>query len=352
MKVLAPSKDKVSKSLKRFGLTEEQVSKFLPRILLLLDWIGPEPKRVNSKLFRCFAEKIAVKKKTNLLTILMESKILRCTSKHIQNVRCREYRIKGPFIEHELDASENDLERLQKAQRMLEESNTSSTLEWLNRACQHRFYSGAYICNSIPDGWHPIGLKYSDAALLYSCIQKRIQHPKIYSDRFKYGILFQAMNYFYRTAPLYYNKPFSEHSIELIEHKRMTNHWRFKHEFLQKISSDRCELINDLVKELSATSTLVACDGCTLYSPDKERLQDAFCNWVLLRTSVNLKEEGNHSWVLCKQLTRKDIRNMVVPSINDAIEPLEKEIAFLHPELARRAATGLGYVTVTGCITS
>ena len=346
MKVLAPSKEKVSKSLKRFGLTEEQVSNFLPRILLLLDWIGPEPKRVNSKLFRCFAEKISVKKKTNLLTILMESKILRCTSKHIQNVRCREYRIQGPFIEQELDASENDLGRLQNAQRMLEESNTSSTLEWLNRAFQHRFCSGAYICNSIPDGWHPIGLKYADAALLYSYIQKRIQHPKIYSDRFKYGILFQAMNYFYRTAPLYYNKPFFEHSNELLEHKRMTNHWRFKHEFLQKLSSDRCELINDVVEELGDLD-LVACDGCTLYSPDKERLQDAFCNWVLLRTSVNLKEEGNLSWVLGKPLISKDIRNMVVPSINDAIEPLEKEIAFLYPELARRAND-----TVTGCKTT
>jgi len=338
VKVLAPSKEKVSKSLKRFGLTEEQVSKFLPRILLLLDWIGPEPKRVNSKLFRCFAEKISVKKKKiNLLTVLKRSRILRCSSKHIQNVRCAEYRIKGPFIEQELDASENELERLQNAQRMLEESNTSSTLEWLNRACQHRFYSGAYICRSIPNGWHPIGLKYADAALLYSYIQERIRHPETYSDRFKYGILFQAMNYFYRTAPLYYNKPFSEYSIELVEYKRMTNHWRFKHEFLQKLSSDRCELINDLVKELSATSTLVACDGCTLYSPDKERLQDAFCNWVLLRTSVNLKEEENPSWVLGKRLIMKDIREIVVPSINDAIIPLEKEIAFLYPRVAIRA---------------
>ena len=338
MKVLAPSKNKVSKSLKRFGLTEEQVSNFLPRILLLLDWIGPEPKRVNSKLFRCFAEKIAVKKKkTNLLTILKESKILRCTSKHIQNVRCREYRIQGPFIEQELDAAENDLERLQNAQRMLKESNTSSTLDWLNKTCQHRFYSGAYICSSIPDGWHPIGLKYADAALLYSYIQERIRHPKIYSDRFKYGILFQAMNYFYRTAPMYYNKPFSEHSIELLEYKWMTNHWRFQHEFLQGLTSDRCELINDVVKELSATSTLVACDGCTLYSPDKERLQKAFCNWVHLRTSVNLKEEGNLSWVRSKPLLMNDLRKLVVPSINDAIIPLEKEIAFLYPELARRA---------------
>jgi hypothetical protein len=337
VKVLAPSKDKVSKSLKRFGLTEEQVSKFLPRILLLLDWIGPEPKRVNSKLFRCFAEKISVKKKkTNLLTILMESKILRCTSKHIQNVRCREYRIQGPFIEQDLDASENDLERLQNAQRLLEESNTSSTLEWLNRAYQHRFYSGAYICSSIPDGWHCIGLKYADAALLYYYIQDRIRHPKIYSDCLKYGILFQAMNYFYRTAPLYYNKPFSEHSNELLEHKRMTNQWRFKHEFLQKLSSDRCDLVNYVVKLLSATSTLVASDGSSLCSPDKERLQGAFCNWVLLRTSVNLKEEGNQSWLLFKPLIIKDIREMVVPSINDAIEPLEKEIAFLYPELARR----------------
>ena len=117
----------------------------------------------------------------------------------------------------------------------------------------------------------------------------------------------------------------------------MTNHWRFKHEFLQKLSSDRCELINDLVKELSSTSTLVASDGCTLYSPDKERLQDAFCNWVLLRTSVNLKEEGNLSWVIGKPLIRKELREMIEPSINDAIELLEKEFAFLYPELDRRS---------------
>jgi hypothetical protein len=75
-----------------------------------------------------------------------------------------------------------------------------------------------------------------------------------------------------------------------------------------------------------------------LYSPDKERLQDAFCNWVLLRTSVNLKEEGNLSWVLGKPLQRKELRNMVVPSINDAIQALDREIAFQYPELARRAS--------------
>ncbi len=61
-------------------------------------------------------------------------------------------------------------------------------------------------------------------------------------------------------------------------------------------------------------------------------------DWVLLRTSVNLKEEGNLSWVLGKRLIMKDIREIVVPSINDAIEPLEKEIAFLYPELARKAS--------------
>lgn len=338
MKVLAPSKDKVSKSLKRFGLTEEQVSNFLPRILLLLDWIGPEPKRVNSKLFRCFAEKIAVKKKkTNLLTILRKSKILRCTSKHIQNVRCREYKIQGPFIEQDVEASKDSLERLQNAQRMLEESNTSDVLKWLNKACQHRFYSGTYICSSTPDEWHSIGLRYADAALLYSYIQERLRHPKIYSDHHQCQKLFRAMNYFYRTASLYFNKPFPEHSFELTEYKRMTNYWRFKHEFLQGLTSDRCELINDVVKELSATSTLVACDGCTLYSPNKERLQDAFCDWVFLRTAVNLKEEGNISWVRCKPLFMSDLRNMVVPSINDAIVELEREIAFLYPELARRA---------------
>ena len=339
MKVLAPSKDKVSKSLKRFGLTEEQVSKFLPRILLLLDWIGPEPKRVNSKLFRCFADKIAVKKKKiNLLTVLKRSRILRCSSKHIENVRCAEYRIKGPFIEQELDAPKDALQRLQNAQIMLKESNTSSTLEWLNKTCQHRFYSGSYICESIPQGWHSIGLRYADAPLLYSYIQERIRHPKNYSDRFKHGIQFQAMNYFYRTAPLYYNKPFSEHSIELLEYKWMTNQWRFQNEFLQKLSSDRCELINDLVKELSSTSTLVACDGCTLYSPDKERLQETFCDWVLLRTSVNLKEEGNRCGVLVKSLLKNDLRKMVVPYINDAIQALDREIAFQYPELARMAS--------------
>ena len=33
--------------------------------------------------------------------------------------------------------------------------------------------------------------------------------------------------------------------------------------------------------------------------------------WVLLRTSVNLKEEGNLSWVLGKPLIMNDIREIV-----------------------------------------
>ena len=329
MKIQAPSKDSIQASLKRYGLTEEQSLKFLPRILLLLDWIGPVPKRVNSKLFRYFAEKITVKKKkTNLLTVLKKSKILRCTSKHIQNVRSSEYRIKGPFIEQEIDASKDDLERLQKAQRELEDSNVSSALEWLNKAGQHQFYSGSYICRSIPNGWHCVGLKYADAALLYSYIQYRIRHPKIFSDRIGYEIHFQAMIYFYRNAPQNYGNPFPEYSSKIFEYKRMTNQWRFQHKFLQKLSSDRCELINSIVKELSASSTLLACDGCTLYSPNKELLQKAFCNWVLRTTSVDLTGEVINGWVLSKALHINDIRNMVVPYINDAIESLEREITF------------------------
>jgi len=64
---------------------------------------------------------------------------------------------------------------------------------------------------------------------------------------------------------------------------------------------------------------------------------DAFCVRVILRTAVNLKEEGNISGVRSKPLLMNDLRNMVVPSINDAIWLLEKEIAFPYPGLARRA---------------
>ena len=290
--------------------------------------MGPVPKRVNSKLFRYFAEKITVKKKkTNLLTITKKSKILRCTSEHIQNVRSSEYRIKGPFIEQEIDASKDDLERLQKAQRELEDSNTSSALEWLNKAGQHQFYSGSYICRSIPNGWHCVGLKYADAALLYSYIQYRIRHPKIFSDRIGYEITSRQWS----TSIGMHLKTTATHF--LITPVRFLNtknddQWRFQHKFLQKLSSDRCELINAIVKELSASSTLLACDGCTLYSPDKELLQKAFCNWVLRTTSVDLTGEIINGWVLSKALHINDIRNMVVPYINDAIESLEREIAF------------------------
>ena len=58
---------------------------------------------------------------------------------------------------------------------------------------------------------------------------------------------------------------------------------------------------------------------------------------VILRTAVNLKEEGNINGVRSKPLLMNDLRNMVVPSINDAIVELEKEVAFLYPELARKA---------------
>ena len=36
-----------------------------------------------------------------------------------------------------------------------------------------------------------------------------------------------------------------------------------------------------------------------------------YSTWVLLRTSVNLKEEGNLSWVLGKPLIMNDIREIV-----------------------------------------
>ena len=329
MKIQAPSKDSIQLSLQRYGLTEDQVIRFLPRILLLLDWIGPAPKRVNSNLFRYFADKITVKKKrTNLLTVLKKSKIMRCTSKHIQNVRSSEYRIKGPFIEQEIGVSKDDLERLQKAQRELGDSNTSNTLKWLNKTAPHQFYSGSYICKSIPNGWHTIGLNAADAALLYTYIDSKIRHPSVNTDRFKNEFFFQALNYFYKSAQKSLIESFSEDTNERTEYKRMIDQWRFQHEFLQKLSSDRCELINSIVKELSASSTLLACDGCTLYSPNKELLQKAFCNWVLRTTSVDLTGEVINEWVLSKALHINDIRNMVVPYINDAIEPLEREIAF------------------------
>jgi hypothetical protein len=59
---------------------------------------------------------------------------------------------------------------------------------------------------------------------------------------------------------------------------------------------------------------------------------------VLLRTSVNLKEEGNRGGVLVKSLLRNDLRKMVVPYMNDAMEALDREIVFRYPELARRAS--------------
>ena len=335
MKILAPLKDSISKSLKRFGLTDKQVSLYLPRILLLLDWIGPKPKRVSSQLFRCFTDKITVrKKKFNLLTVLKRSKILRCSSKHIQNVRCSEYRVKGPFIQQELEASEDDLQRLQDAQRKLQESSETSTLEWLNKACQHQFYRGTYLCNSIPTDWHIILLQAADAALLYSYIENKIRHPNIFTDSYKNGLFFQALIYFYRSAPMSFNKSSLEDSSTWTEYKRMIDQWRFQHEFLQKLTSDRCDLVNYVVKQLSDSNTPAACDGTALYSPDKESLQVAFCDWVLRRTSVNLMEKTFDEWVRTKPLMKKDIRYMVVPYINDAIEPLEREIAFLYPKMA------------------
>ena len=45
------------------------------------------------------------------------------------------------------------------------------------------------------------------------------------------------------------------------------------------------------------------------------------------RTSVNLMDTTSEGWVRSKPLMKKDIREMVVPYINDAIEPLEREIA-------------------------
>jgi len=76
-------------------------------------------------------------------------------------------------------------------------------------------------------------------------------------------------------------------------------------------------------------------NGCLTLS--YRRYVDAFCVRVILRTAVNLKEEGNISGVRSKPLLMNDLRNMVVPSINDAIWLLEKEIAFPYPGLARRA---------------
>ena len=55
-------------------------------------------------------------------------------------------------------------------------------------------------------------------------------------------------------------------------------------------------------------------------------LQVAFCDWVKRRTSINLMETTFEGWVRCKPLMKNDIRDMVVPYINDAIEPLEREI--------------------------
>ena len=45
-------------------------------------------------------------------------------------------------------------------------------------------------------------------------------------------------------------------------------------------------------------------------------------------TSVDLTGEVINGWVLSKALHINDIRNMVVAYINDAIESLEREIAF------------------------
>jgi hypothetical protein len=45
-------------------------------------------------------------------------------------------------------------------------------------------------------------------------------------------------------------------------------------------------------------------------------------------------EKTFDGWVHTKPLMIKDIRDMVAPYINDAIEPLEREIAFLYPTMA------------------
>lgn len=66
-------------------------------------------------------------------------------------------------------------------------------------------------------------------------------------------------------------------------------------------------------------------------------LRGCFLCKGILRTAVNLKEEGNISGVRSKPLLINDLRNMVAPSINDAIWLLEKEIAFPYPGLARKA---------------
>jgi len=47
-------------------------------------------------------------------------------------------------------------------------------------------------------------------------------------------------------------------------------------------------------------------------------------------------ERTFEGWVRSKPLMIKDIRDMVVPYINDAIEPLEREIAFAYPTMASR----------------
>jgi hypothetical protein len=130
LKILAPKSEKVSCSLRRAGLTDNQARRLLNRALLCLNFVGSS-KRVSVEIFRCFSGEVRVKGlRSRFHQVLLDAGLIKVARPHVQGLCSAEYK---------------ERRKANKADK---------TLQWLCKALRHQFEAGAYLANEELPRWH------------------------------------------------------------------------------------------------------------------------------------------------------------------------------------------------------
>ena len=339
MKILAPKSEKVSCSLRRAGLTDNQARRLLNRALLCLNFVGSS-KRVSVEIFRCFSGEVRVKGlRSRFHQVLLDAGLIKVARPHVQGLCSAEYKTRGASISQQIKLTKEEAQISRKVEAERRKANKADkTLQWLCKALRHQFEAGAYLANEELPRWHSVSLSRAFAGTVAEAIRRQIRQRYFRQSaeenfivlddgeegrqyrQSKLSADFHLFTVAAKFADSQMGKPCSVESLRGLDHRIEHLAKAGGFEFL-KLRFHK-NLVEGVVACMKQNNFPCATDGLSIYAENAEALETAFVNEV--------------QYQLCVDVTQRE-KPILTPLYIDSLRRLKAKIEGIELKEVPRA---------------
>lgn len=276
------------------GLPPKQAKRLTNRVLLALDYIGSNGRRVSIEVFSCFQGELRLKgKRTRFNSLLKKAELIKKSKPALQGFCSAEYVCLGDSVVQSIKFSKKEAAISRKISAVLrKKARNDDTLTWLNRSVPHYFSEGAYIYTKKPPEWPSVNLRRTYAGIVLEARRKAFRGRYLRSLREDNYLLldngseghtirqielevgFKQISKLAKFADRLHGKPCSADDLIAIcfRVERMIKKQGFETLRLRFIK----EIVEKVVSQLKAKGVLCAVDGFKIYAEHAELLEASF----------------------------------------------------------------------------